>query len=181
MILTFWIFQIPFVFVHALVMWRAGSPVEEVSIGFGPRLFAGPVGNVIFKLNLIPLGSYVRCQEVDAPSLWRRIHLGLVPVAIIFGGLYFALGDAPFLPEMSGLQAFGAFFMPFTAAHDSLQRGLMEICVRDPAGAVLRLMLGMLIVNTPERLLGIPRKQLTTTLALLVSLWMVVSIVLLLF
>lgn len=50
---------------HFLFAKAFGVPVEQFSFGFGPRLFGLRVGETDYRLNLIPLGGYVKMAGDD--------------------------------------------------------------------------------------------------------------------
>lgn len=51
-------------FVHvwsmALAGWLVGAEIQDVNIGFGPRMFKFDIGSVCFKINYIPTGGSVK-------------------------------------------------------------------------------------------------------------------------
>lgn len=54
------------------------------SVGFGPTLFAFPIGETIFKIALFPFGGYV---EVNPEELARQPYIP--KMLILFGGIFF--------------------------------------------------------------------------------------------
>lgn len=74
-VLTILIFGI-LVFIHELghflMALRAGVYVEEFAFGFGPKLFSKRYGNVTYRINLIPLGGYVKMLGDMDGSSFRR-------------------------------------------------------------------------------------------------------------
>lgn len=74
-VLTILIFGV-LVFVHELghflAALRAGVYVEEFAFGFGPKLFSRKHKNVTYRINLIPLGGYVKMLgDMDGSSFQR--------------------------------------------------------------------------------------------------------------
>jgi len=74
-VLTILIFGI-LVFVHELghflAALRAGVYVEEFAFGFGPKLLSKKYKNVTYRINLIPLGGYVKMLgDMDGSSFKR--------------------------------------------------------------------------------------------------------------
>ena len=72
---------------HFLVAKLIGVKVEEFAFGFGPRLFAKKSGETEYRINLIPLGGYVKLlgegirSELPVESkklqkLWKEKGLG---------------------------------------------------------------------------------------------------------
>ncbi len=53
---------------HFVTARLSGMTVEEFGFGFPPRLIGKEVGGVIYSLNWIPLGAFVRIQGEDDPS-----------------------------------------------------------------------------------------------------------------
>jgi len=47
-------------FGHFLIAKLVGIWVQEFALGFGPKIFSKRVGDTIYRLNLIPLGGYVK-------------------------------------------------------------------------------------------------------------------------
>ena len=90
---------------HAIVARRNGVVVEEFGIGFPPRALARKLKNgVLFTLNYLPLGGYVKLQgehdaadkpgDYGAASLWAKTKILLAGVfinwlvaVVIFTGL----------------------------------------------------------------------------------------------
>lgn len=94
-------------FGHFIVSRILGVPVEEFSIGFGPKLFSFYKWNTEFKVSLIPFGGYVKIfgeDKDDESSFWRRPLYIKFPILIagiifnlmfgvfVFFLLYFAFG-----------------------------------------------------------------------------------------
>ncbi len=74
-ILTILIFGL-LVFVHELGHFlaaiKAGVYVEEFAFGFGPKVFSKTINNVTYRINLIPLGGYVKMLgDMDGSSFQR--------------------------------------------------------------------------------------------------------------
>jgi regulator of sigma E protease len=53
---------------HFVTARLSGMTVEEFGFGFPPRLIGKEVGGIIYSLNWIPLGAFVRIQGEDDPS-----------------------------------------------------------------------------------------------------------------
>jgi regulator of sigma E protease len=53
---------------HFITARLAGMTVEEFGFGFPPRIIGKEVGGVIYSLNWIPLGAFVRILGEDDPS-----------------------------------------------------------------------------------------------------------------
>lgn len=60
---------------HFLAARKVGIPVELFGIGFGPKIFAIKKGETEYKLNIIPLGGYVKLagmeDNYDTPNGYR--------------------------------------------------------------------------------------------------------------
>lgn len=59
---------------HFLSAKRLGMYVEELAIGFPPRIFARKIKETLYSLNLVPLGGFVKIfgeHEVDLTELKR--------------------------------------------------------------------------------------------------------------
>jgi len=71
---------------HFLFAKLFNVPTPYFSLGFGPTLYALPIGQTIFTLSLLPFGGYV---EMDPETL---NNLSYFPkMLIIFGGILFNL------------------------------------------------------------------------------------------
>src|SRR3954454_7752327 len=53
---------------HFITARLSGMKVEEFGFGFPPRLIGKEVGGVIYSLNWIPLGAFVRILGEDDPK-----------------------------------------------------------------------------------------------------------------
>src|ERR671931_1040274 len=53
---------------HFITARRAGIVVQEFGFGLPPRLFGIERGGVIYSLNLIPFGAYVKMLGEEDPS-----------------------------------------------------------------------------------------------------------------
>ena len=69
---------------HFLFAHLFGVPTPLFSIGFGPALYAYPIGQTVFQISLLPFGGYVNIDEKV---------LAILPyfakMLIIFGGVLF--------------------------------------------------------------------------------------------
>ncbi len=99
---------------HFIVARLAGIRVEEFGFGLPPRLFGIRRGEVIYSLNLIPLGAFVRMTgengEVDPSQeasfankgklarsavLFAGPAMNFLAAALLFGGAYMAGWPTP--------------------------------------------------------------------------------------
>lgn len=80
---------------HAIAAIRNGVKVEEFGIGFPPTAWSKRLKNgILFKINLIPLGGYVRLQgehdsankkgDYGAANLWAKTKILFAGVAMNF-------------------------------------------------------------------------------------------------
>ena len=90
---------------HAIAARRNGVVVEEFGIGFPPRAWARKLkGGVLFTLNWLPLGGYVKLQgehdaankkgDYGAASLWAKtkillagVFINWITAVVLFTGL----------------------------------------------------------------------------------------------
>jgi len=73
---------------HALAAWRAGGGVQEVAVGFGPRLLARRLGDTIVSLRPLLVGGFAAI-DVEALPAQRRIPVLLAgPFANLLLGLF---------------------------------------------------------------------------------------------
>lgn len=78
------------IFIHEMGHWLFANlfhvPTPLFSLGFGPILFAYPLGQTTFTLSLLPFGGYV---QMDPEALG---HLAYIPhMLILFAGILFNL------------------------------------------------------------------------------------------
>lgn len=71
---------------HFLFAKLFNVPTPVFSLGFGPTIFAFPLGKTLFKLSLLPIGGYV---EIDSALLAQQRYIP--KMLIIFGGILFNL------------------------------------------------------------------------------------------
>jgi membrane-associated protease RseP (regulator of RpoE activity) len=69
---------------HFLFAKFFNVPSPTFSIGFGPTLYAFPMGETIFKISLLPFGGYV---EMDPEILAQQNYIP--KMLIFFGGIIF--------------------------------------------------------------------------------------------
>ena len=78
---------------HFLAARKLGVGVDEFSIGFGPRIISRQVGNTRYSLAAIPLGGFVRldqiCQDEKSPLARILIALAGPIVNLLFAFLAF--------------------------------------------------------------------------------------------
>src|SRR4051812_6739537 len=85
---------------HFITARLSGMKVEEFGFGFPPRIIGKEVGGVIYSLNWIPLGAFVRILGEDDPKEQGSFaSKGLVPRFIVLAagsGMNFLLAVAMF-------------------------------------------------------------------------------------
>src|SRR5918912_1066152 len=81
---------------HFITARLSGMKVEEFGFGFPPRMIGKEVGGVIYSLNWIPLGAFVRILGEDDPKEPGSFaSKGLAPRFIVLAagsGMNFVLG-----------------------------------------------------------------------------------------
>ncbi|MBU0546623.1 MAG: site-2 protease family protein [Patescibacteria group bacterium] len=60
--LTLVILAVVHEFGHFIVAKKFGTRVEEFGIGYPPRIFAKKIGDVVYSLNLLPFGAFVKVK-----------------------------------------------------------------------------------------------------------------------
>lgn len=103
---------------HAVVAKRNGVDVKEFAVGFPPNIYKNKVKNsfigkdVVFKINLLPLGGYVRLKgEYDASkaengygnaSYWVKTKILFAGVFVnwVFAAIVFALLSLHGIPKL---------------------------------------------------------------------------------
>jgi len=79
-------------FGHFIVSKALKVPVEEFSIGFGPKIFSFNFKGTEFKISLIPFGGYVKIfgeDKEDEESFWERPFI--IKFSILIAGVVFNL------------------------------------------------------------------------------------------
>lgn len=72
---------------HFLWARRFGMPVEEFGIGYPPRIFGFKKNGVIYSLNAIPFGGFVRIVEYGHPQCFAAQSLGKRAMVLLAGAL----------------------------------------------------------------------------------------------
>lgn len=101
-------------FGHFIFAKKFGADVEEFGVGYPPRIFAKKFGTVIYSLNLIPFGAFVRIKGEEGgiedphsfagkPMLQRILIVlgGVISfwlVAIILLSILAGIWGLPFMP-----------------------------------------------------------------------------------
>jgi regulator of sigma E protease len=163
---------------HLLAAKRAGIPVAEFAVGFGPKLWSRQLGETEYSLRLLPLGGFV------APEL-DEYEFGEVPLrrrlAFFLGGPLANLAAAlPLFALLNRVQRGpslrGVFVLPFAQvawacrqllgiipglfSHPSSLSGVVGIVVEggklSGAGMVLELAISVTISLAVLNLLPIP-------------------------
>jgi regulator of sigma E protease len=76
-------------FGHYIVAVKKGIKVDELAFGFGPKIFSFQGKKTLFKINLIPLGGYVKLSdEFEKKSVSKRMQ---VIVAGVLMNLFLAI------------------------------------------------------------------------------------------
>src|SRR5919197_3406359 len=85
---------------HFITARRAGIVVQEFGFGLPPRLFGIERGGVIYSLNLIPFGAFVKMLGEEDPtepgSFARKSKLTRAIVLMAGSGMNFLLAVAAF-------------------------------------------------------------------------------------
>lgn len=83
---------------HFLVAKACGIRVDAFAIGFGPKIFSKKIGEVVYSLNLIPFGGYVKIfgENPDGESINGEdkarsfVHKPkLQQISVLFAGILF--------------------------------------------------------------------------------------------
>src|SRR5574343_65333 len=106
---------------HFLIAKACGIRVDAFAIGFGPKIFSKKVGEVVYSLNVIPFGGYVKIHgenpdddSIDGPDKERSFvnKSKLQQIAVLVAGVSFNFLFAWFL-------VFIAFTVGVAASIDS--------------------------------------------------------------
>jgi regulator of sigma E protease len=112
---------------HFLAARRAGIIVEEFGIGLPPRIFGVKRGGVIYSLNFIPLGAFVKMAgengEVSEGTFASKSKLARAGVLVagpgmnfLFAGLLFAVAFMVGWPPPTSMDIFVQRVMPGSPA-----------------------------------------------------------------
>jgi len=72
---------------HALVAWRVGGRVQEIAVGFGPRLLARRINGTTLSLRPLLVGGFAAIDVEDLPPERRVPVLLAGPFANLLLGL----------------------------------------------------------------------------------------------
>jgi len=70
---------------HFLFARRFGVKVEEFGIGYPPRIFSFKKNEVIYSINAIPFGGFVKIVEHDGPNSFSSKSLGKRTIILLAG------------------------------------------------------------------------------------------------
>ena len=70
---------------HFLFARRFGVKVEEFGIGYPPRIFSFKKNEVIYSINAIPFGGFVKIAEHDGPNSFSSKSLGKRTIILLAG------------------------------------------------------------------------------------------------
>ena len=70
---------------HFLFARRFGVKVEEFGIGYPPRIFSFKKNEVIYSINAIPFGGFVKIVEHDGPDSFSSKSLGKRTIILLAG------------------------------------------------------------------------------------------------
>lgn len=130
---------------HFITARRAGVVVQEFAIGFPPRLFSIKHDGIVYSLNLVPLGAYVKMlgeEDPSAPGSFAR-QPGWVRAII--------LGAGASMNFLLAVLLFAAAFMVGFPAPAREQVTIMEIQPGSPAESA-----GLQSGDIVRRINGIP-------------------------
>ena len=54
---------------HFLAARRLGLVVDVFSLGFGPAIWKRKIGEIVYKIGIIPLGGYVAIPQLDPSGM----------------------------------------------------------------------------------------------------------------
>jgi regulator of sigma E protease len=124
---------------HFIAARRAGVKVEEFGLGFPPRLFGIKRGEIVYSINAIPAGAFVKSTGENDPSVpgslaskgsWSRLTVYAAgPVANIF--LAFILLSAFFTLPTSVVVGNGVM------VHSIVEGSAAEVAGIEPGDVIL--------------------------------------------
>ena len=113
-------------FGHYITARGAGVKVDEVGIGFPPRLLSFKRGATIYSLNAIPLGGFVKMAGEEDPKIAGSLASKSIPVRLL------ALSAGSLMNLLLPLLLFSvAFMVPHNVVYGKVQ--VDEIAANSPA------------------------------------------------
>ncbi len=113
-------------FGHYITAKASGVTVEEVGIGFPPRLISFKRGGTIYSLNVIPLGGFVKMAGEEDPKVAGSLASKSIPVRLL------ALGSGSLMNLLLPLLLFSvAFMVPHNVVYGQVQ--VDEVAANSPA------------------------------------------------
>ena len=113
-------------FGHFITAKTSGVIVEEVGIGFPPRLLSFQRGGTIYSLNAVPLGGFVKMAGEENPKVAGSLASKSIPVRLL------ALGSGSLMNLLLPLLLFSvAFMVPHNVIYGQVQ--VDEVAANSPA------------------------------------------------
>ena len=113
-------------FGHYITARASGVEVEEVGIGFPPRLLSLRRGGTIYSLNAIPLGGFVKMAGEEDPKVTGSLASKSIPVRLL------TLGSGSLMNLLLPLLLFSvAFMVPHNIVYGQVQ--IDEVAANSPA------------------------------------------------
>jgi regulator of sigma E protease len=113
-------------FGHYITARASGVTVEEVGIGFPPRLLSFKHGGTMYSLNAIPLGGYVKMAGEEDPKVAGSLASKSIPVRLL------ALSAGSMMNLLLPLLLFSiAFMVPHNVVYGQVQ--VDEVAANSPA------------------------------------------------
>ena len=113
-------------FGHYITARASGVEVEEVGIGFPPRLLSFRHGGTIYSLNAIPLGGFVKMAGEEDPKVSGSLASKSIPVRLL------TLGSGSLMNLLLPLLLFSvAFMVPHNIVYGQVQ--VDEVAANSPA------------------------------------------------
>jgi len=111
---------------HFITAKSAGVIVEELGIGFPPRLLKIKRGGTLYSLNAIPLGGFVKMAGEEDPKVVGSLASKSIPVRLL------ALSAGSLMNLLLPLLLFSvAFMVPHDVVHGKVQ--VDEVSANSPA------------------------------------------------
>ena len=113
-------------FGHYIAARASGVKVEEVGIGFPPRLLSVKRGETMYSLNAIPLGGFVKMAGEEDPKVTGSLASKSIPLRLL------ALASGSLMNLLLPLLLFSvAFMVPHSVVYGQVQ--VEEIAANSPA------------------------------------------------
>lgn len=125
---------------HFLAAKKFGVPVKDFAIGFGPAIYKKQIGETEYRLNVVPLGGYVRMEGEDEAgyfntmSVWKRMTVvaagpifNLITAVLVFAFVFAVFGSLTISTQVQSIVKGSPAAQTLQANDELLQIGNTKI------------------------------------------------------